>query len=106
MSELDQFQAEVNEWGKATFPHATAKSIATHLYREAKELLDDPDDPMEAADVFILVLQLCGWHGASLMEVARVKMEINYKRTWGKPDADGVVEHLPAARLEAEGEGL
>ena len=34
----DQFQREVGEWGKATFPNSTLLSIMAHLREEVAEL--------------------------------------------------------------------
>jgi hypothetical protein len=88
------FQRDVNAWQDKTFPHATPQSILAHVRRELAELEDDPSDPAEAADIYILLLALAGKVGYDLHNVAAAKMDENYTRTWGKPDAEGVVEHV------------
>ena len=66
----------------------------THLRKEIDELAEDTSDGEEMADCFILLLNLAEMAGVDLMTEARRKMEINRKRKWGAPDADGVCHHL------------
>ena len=51
----------------------------------------------EFADAYMLLLD-SAWHfGISiktLLEYTQKKLEINKKRKWGKPDKNGVIEHI------------
>jgi hypothetical protein len=101
MSELSNFQKEIGEWGDKTFnsqrkhqPEDCAKGILNHLHKEYIELCRDLNGE-EAADCFILLLHFAHLKGFDLLGEARKKMEINYKRIWGKPDAFGIIEHVP-----------
>ena len=91
---VSEFQSEVSKWAFQTFPHQTPHSKMTHLRKEIDELAEDTSDGEEMADCFILLLNLAEMAGVDLMTEARRKMEINRKRKWGAPDADGVCHHL------------
>lgn len=93
MSELTQFQSEVNKWQTETFPASTANSKIAHLRQEIEELAEHPKDAAEMADILILLCGIASLAGVDLLEAAKAKMEINRKRTWGTPDKDGVVKH-------------
>lgn len=99
-TELQRFQAEVGQWGEKTFPGSTFESIVAHLVEEADELdralrLAHPVDiEEEAADCFLLIVQLAHKLELDLMRAARAKLAINRRRTWGEPDARGVVHHV------------
>ena len=85
---------DIIKWQDVTFPHATPQSAAKHLRREAKELLDNPTDGGEQADVFILTVAVASLSGNNLYTEVRRKFKINQEREWGEPDSDGVVEHV------------
>lgn len=89
---LDGLFEEVRAWQRATFPAATRRSVAMHLHEEAAELLADPDDDEEVADVAMLLAGMMG--GEQLVNAVRRKLEQCKLRTWGEPDADGVVRHV------------
>lgn len=91
---VSEFQREVSAWAAETFPHQTPHSKMTHLRKEIDELAEDTSDGEEMADCFILLLNLAEMAGVDLMAEARRKMEINRKRKWGAPDADGVCFHV------------
>ena len=93
ISILLPFQTETGTWARTTFPTATPTSWVKHLAREVGELAES-QDPAEAADCLILLLGLAHVQGYDLMAEAQHKMEINRRRKWGKPDAEGVVEHI------------
>jgi hypothetical protein len=67
-----------------------------------KELADDiknnnPNQNLEFADCFILLFGAANSAGMSyqnIIDAINQKMEINYQRKWGKPNEDGVVNHL------------
>lgn len=87
------FQREVGEWGIRTFPDCTPESLVCHLRKEVEELAED-NNPEEAADCFILLLNHAHRCGYNLIIEAFKKFKINQKRKWGKPDKDGVIEHI------------
>lgn len=98
----EQFEA-VTAWQRETFPNATALSKVEHLKEEIEELkidiaIDGLGKTMEFADCFLLLYGAASASGMSYEDICRAideKMSINRKRTWGKPDANGVVKHLP-----------
>ncbi|MFA5378125.1 MAG: dATP/dGTP pyrophosphohydrolase domain-containing protein [Dehalococcoidia bacterium] len=92
-SVLLQIQTEIGTWARATFPTATKESWVAHLRREVEELANS-HAPDEAADCLILLLGHAHINGYDLLAAALAKMEVNRNRTWGKPDYEGVVEHI------------
>lgn len=101
--DLAEFQREVGEWGRETFPNSTPETIAAHLKKEAKELKEAIDlrngDEIwpvteELADVFLLLLHLSHRYGLDLIEEGQKKFAVCKTRRWGDPDAEGVVEHI------------
>ena len=91
-SPLDAIADELLEWARPTFPHATPASRAEHLRREAEELVKDPTNSEEKADIFFLLVQAADGPGP-LAEAVKAKLAKNRARTWKAPDAQGVVEH-------------
>lgn len=93
---------EITEWQAKTFPNATPLSKISHLAKELQELVVDiqagnPDRDMEYADCFFLLFGAAAADGMSYHHICNAiekKFQINRKRAWGKPDADGVVEHV------------
>ena len=95
---------EITEWQTKTFGKATALSKVKHLKQEVEELefaLDSDDTDVsiseEFADCFILLFGAAHSHGFDLDSISKIidnKMQINYKRKWGKPDENGVVNHV------------
>jgi NTP pyrophosphatase (non-canonical NTP hydrolase) len=95
---------EIASWQKETFGEATALSKANHLAQEVIELITDLKNnapeinvKKEFADCFILLFGAADSYGMSYEDICHViyaKMQINYKRNWGKPDENGVVNHI------------
>jgi len=51
----------------------------------------------EFADCFMLLIaaaKMEGMSGNDLILITRLKLALNKKRKWGKPDENGVVEHI------------
>lgn len=91
---LDAVIRDVNTWQAETFPRATPASVVEHLRREINELVADPTDTSELADVVFLAVGLAYELGVDLTAIVAEKLAINRARVWGQPDEFGVVEHL------------
>lgn len=97
---------EITEWQNETFPKATTLSKITHLEQEIEELKLDVEGhqrtgtgapELEFADCFLLLFGAAAKHGMTYEGICNAidyKMKINRNRTWGKPDANGVVNHI------------
>ncbi len=96
-----QFQ-EISEWQKATFGEATASSKIEHLKEELEELLveiaiDGTQKDLEFADCFFLLFGAAAAAGMTYADIVNCidrKFIINKSRKWGKPDQNGVVNHI------------
>lgn len=120
MEDLQNLMDEIREWSDATFgTHKRNPAIVHHLKKEVKELIEAINETnacgvdegigigefgravkktrMEYADCFMLLLDSASHFGISAEELliaTQQKLEINKDRKWGKPDANGVVEHI------------
>lgn len=96
--------AEFDEWQIETFPEQTVHGKMAHLEKEVRELrnalLNGEDRKSvrhEFADCFMLIYGAAyayGMDDADIWDSFREKFEINKKRKWGKPNADGSVQHI------------
>lgn len=91
---LEAVLDDVWQWQQETFPTRSAHSISAHLRAEAQELAEDPTDRMEMADVLMLLSGLARYTGTDLASAVREKLAICRARVWGKPNAEGYVEHV------------
>ena len=89
-----------SEWSQATFGTDAERGpmgALKHLEREAREAQENPTEPEEYADCFLLILDAArraGIKPTELMRHALAKMEINKARSWPKPTSDEPVEHI------------
>ncbi len=93
-AEVNKLFEDVHEWQLATFPKATRESKYKHLQKEMLELGEDLSNPKEIADCLLLLIGIACIQGYDPAVLIRQKLAINKARKWGKPDADGVVEHV------------
>ena len=119
---VQKLQDDVKKWSDEIFGmHRTGKPIAYHLKKEVDELIDALNDfhqgvysnditvgalqvvnkrhriKMEAVDCFTLLLDVLAheqFDVNDLIEASYFKLEVNKNRKWGKPDENGVVEHI------------
>lgn len=120
MNELQTLMNDISEWSDATFGDGQRNpAIVYHLKKEVDELIDalhksnalGADNSvgvgefkrqinkteMEFADCFMLLLDSAHHFGLSaeqLINLTREKLGVNKARKWGKPDVNGVVEHI------------
>lgn len=99
---LQQQFNEITKWQKETFGQATPLSKIAHLAEELSELVADlksnnPGRRLEFADCFFLLFGAAAADGMSYEDICNAiqeKFEINKKRKWGKPNEQGVVNHI------------
>jgi len=93
---------EIVTWQKETFGQATPLSKLAHLQEEVEELIADlksnnPKRRLEFADCFLLLFGSAAADGMSYQDITDCiteKFEINKTRKWGKPNAEGVINHI------------
>jgi NTP pyrophosphatase (non-canonical NTP hydrolase) len=94
---LNDIVRQCGTWADATFaPEGGNRgpAIVAHLTKEVIELSENPRDMEELADCMLLLFHLAHQNGGNLQAAIARKLEINKRRKWGKPDANGVVEHV------------
>lgn len=90
---LEHLQKKLGDWGNATFPDATEKTVLKHLKSEVNKELHEGCNADELADVGILLCQLASKRGYSLFGLMYAKHEVNLKRKWGPQNDQGFWEH-------------
>lgn len=102
LTDLDKFNDFIkrrNEFSSTTFGTPAQRSCLGplyHLQEEVKELIENPNDEMEWADCFLLILDAAwrkGYTIDDLTKFANIKLEINKKRIWKKTEND-VYKHV------------
>lgn len=94
LATIRNLQREIKEWADSVYPNRTTDSIIKKLEEERKELMDSGHlDPMEYADVAILVLDLASLNGVDVQDAVRKKLCINYTRSWLIDPDTGVLSH-------------
>jgi len=92
-------QRDIQKWADAKIPDRTPDGQMVHLERELNELKDEwkAKDMIKAeeelADIIIVALNIAAQMGFDMQKTVLKKMEKNKKRTWSKPDAQGVIHH-------------
>ena len=99
---------EITQWQKETFGvQFTPLSKIAHLAEEIQELVADlqensPYTRLEYADCFILLFGSAAANGMTYEDICNAineKMIINKARKWGKPNEQGVVNHIKEAQV-------
>lgn len=96
-TDINDLQHHLSAWTSKTFPSRTTASIMAHLRSETLEVEKSPDDVTEHADCLMLLMDAASLRGIAFSEVISAaidKLEVNKRRKWGKPNAEGFVEHL------------
>lgn len=89
-----ELQREIADWANELNPDRKPISILAKLLEEVAELLaSDMKDPLELADVAILLLDLFYLAEVDMAQAVTAKMELNRLRSWQiKPD--GRMQHV------------
>lgn len=115
LERMQDFMNQTSKWSDSTFDNGSfnrsrALPISYHLQKESKELTESldkyfqdgsiknfADAKEELADCLTLVLDCATHFGCNADELITAcynKLEKNKNRVWGKPDKNGVVEHV------------
>ncbi len=87
-------------WSQKTFGLDSVRGpmgALKHLELEAKEAQENPEDRIEYADCFLLILDAArraGINAKELIALAQEKLAINKKRVWPTPVDDMPVMHV------------
>lgn len=93
---------EITKWQKQTFGATAAQLSLDRLKNEIYRLEIDlrfskPEKRLEFANCFILLFGAAASDGMSyndIIDAIEEKMKIYYAMQWGKPDFNGVVNHI------------
>jgi NTP pyrophosphatase (non-canonical NTP hydrolase) len=111
MKDLQKLMDDISKWSNGQFGEGQRNpAIVHHLVKEVPELIEAIEKfqlkesyentqrvGFEFADCFMLLLDSASHFGltaGNLLYYTEQKLEINKKRKWGKPDENGVVEHI------------
>lgn len=91
---LSTLQAEIKGWADEVLPGRTWWQALTKLQmEEIPELLKNPNDPLEYADLFIILVDLAAMKGVDIADAVHRKIAINRQRTWGIDPETGLLRH-------------
>jgi hypothetical protein len=93
VSEIKQLQDLIGEWADEVFPDRTIQSAALKLYEEIGEMLRDPSNADEHADIYIMMFDLSRMYNVDISAAVRRKMARNRLRQWGKTET-GTLQHV------------
>lgn len=93
---ITESQRMIAEWADAVYPNRTPEHALTKMMmHEIPELLQGGvNDPLEFADVAILLFDIAHLKGIDIGKAIADKMEINKKRIWGIDRNTGVMSHV------------
>lgn len=91
------------EWADSVFPDRTiTNAIQKMVLEEIPEYLMKQDDPMELADLGILLYDIANLAGVDLDKAIREKMAINQQRSWAVDSNTGLMKHTKKAGAECK----
>lgn len=84
----------VVSWADSVYPNRTVENaIQKMILEEIPEYLMNRGDPMELADIGILLYDIAHLDGVDLDSAIREKMEINKGRQWNIDPKTGLMKH-------------
>lgn len=93
--ELRELQARIAGWADEVFPDRTAHDAAVKLVlEEIPEFLRSPNDPLEYADLVILILDIAYLRGIDIQDAVLKKMGINENRRWNLDPTTRLMHHI------------
>lgn len=87
-------QDRIAAWADQVYPHRTTEVAFAKMMGEIGEVLLNPEDPLEWADVVILLVDAAKLRGVDILQAAHEKMAINEKRQWEINPETGLMSHV------------
>lgn len=112
MKDLQKLMDDIREWSAATFGEGQRTiPILHHLIKEVPEAIEAVKEVenitlkgrFEFADCMMLLLDAANHYGMTaddLIRFTNFKLDVNRQRKWGKPDENGVIEHLQEPEMK------
>jgi hypothetical protein len=91
---VEKLQSFVFNQANLLFPDRTPNKAFMKLYEEMGEVIKDPTDPLEWADVFILMLDLSHMFKVDIAQAVLEKVRILHTREWYETPT-GTMQHVP-----------
>lgn len=92
---VEYLQKSIADWADEQFPERTITNALSKLVmEEIPEYLTSQHDPMELADIAILVFDIAHLAGIDLEEAVNMKMAINKQRQWTIDKETGLMKHV------------
>lgn len=93
---FEDIQHDITSWADAVMPDRVPQNTFNKLvFEEIPELVKGGlDDPMEYADILILVIDLAYLKGIDAAAAVREKMKINRQRNWAMDPTTGMFSHV------------
>lgn len=109
-SNIKEVRKLITDWADSVFPDRTINNaISKLMLHEIPEYMMKQDDPMELADIGILLYDIAHLAGIDLDKAIREKMAINMSRRWAIDDRTGLMSHIKPSNYAdvqaAESEG-
>jgi len=94
--DIEMLQEDIVQWLDREHPERKEQAVWAKLFEELAEVMVDPTDIGEWADIIIVQLDLANRYGHymdDILMVARQKLEINKGRKW-EINKHGVMKHV------------
>lgn len=105
MLSLKKLTDFIVDWADGVYPGRTPSSAFMKLFSELGELIDNPNDPLEYADIFIIMLDLAHMHNVDIEKAIIDKIAINQTRGWKISDL-GILHGINPGDIEFNAESL
>ena len=92
LSSIRDLQEDIVEWADSISPKRTPEAAFDKMLEEIEEWKSRPCDGHEAADVLIMLLDVCHLAGIDPVKAVHWKMRINRERSW-EVQPDGTFKH-------------
>lgn len=79
---IREWQERIRLWSEVKFPEMEARTVMLKTFEELSEVVREPGDALEHADLLILVLDLANKCGIDIESALAQKMAINQQREW------------------------